>query len=97
MKEWGEGILTKAETDYIKHKDFLIDKTGDYICTVCKKVWVPTINDVNQKRPSTYYRLCCACRLKAFNKGREYKKKNGNNFNALYDANSRTNAIFHEL
>ena len=86
MKEWGEGILTKAEADYIKHKDFLIDKQGDYRCTVCKKVWFPNMdNDVNKKRPSTYCRLCSACRLKAFNKGREYKKINGNNYDKNRD------------
>lgn len=79
MKEWGEH-KTKAQEDYEKHKDYLIDKEGDYICSVpsCKKVWFPTIEDTNRKRPSTFYRLCSACRMKSFLKGREYKKKERN-------------------
>lgn len=83
MKEWGEH-KTRAEEEEEKWRDHFIDKEGDYICTVCKKVWYPTITDINQKRPSTYCKLCTACRFKSFTMRRYYKERNGNNFNALY-------------
>ena len=81
MKEWGE-LKTKAQEDYEKHKDHLIDKEGDYVCSVpsCKKVWFPTIElDTNRKRPSTFYRLCRDCRTKSYLKGLEYKEKKAKN------------------
>lgn len=77
MKEWGEH-LTKAQEEYEKHKDHFIGKEGDYVCTflACSKVWYPVEpDDVNRKRPSTFYRLCSSCRLKSFTKAREYKAK----------------------
>ena len=93
MKEYGKGVMSKTEYEYNKWKDHLIDKEGGiYICSVCKKVWNPTIEDINKKRLSCYCKLCSACRMKSFLKGREYKQKKGNNYDALYDANSRTNA-----
>jgi hypothetical protein len=88
MKEYGVGIITKAEADYNKWKDYLIDKEGDYVCSIpsCNKVWIPNENDINRKRPSCYYKLCAACRMKSFLKGREYKIKKGtNNYDKLYD------------
>lgn len=91
MKEFGS-MKTKREEEYEKWKDHLIDKEGDYICAIpaCKKVWFPTTNDVNRKRPSCYYKLCSACRMKSFLKGREYKqKKETNNYDALYDPNNQ--------
>ena len=90
MKEYGEGVITKAQADYRKWKEHLIDKEGDYVCSIpaCNKIWYPTDADINRKRPSCYYKLCSACRLKSFLKGREYKQKKGNN----YDANNQTNA-----
>lgn len=88
MKEWGEGVKSKAEYEFEKWKDYHIDKEGDYICTVCKHIWKPDIEDVNTKRPSCYCKLCKKCRMKAFLKGREYKAKHGNNFNALYPSNN---------
>ena len=91
MKEYGEGVISKAQADYKKWKDYLVDKEGDYICSVpaCKKTWYPTTNDINRKRPSCYYKLCGACRMKSYLKGVEYKQKKGNNFNAMY-SNSQT-------
>ena len=75
---------SKAQVEYNKCKDHLIDKGGFYICTLCKKTWDPTNDDVNRKRPSTYYKLCSACRARAFLKTKEYKMNKGNNFDALY-------------
>jgi hypothetical protein len=92
MKEWGEGVISKAEADYRKWKEYMIDKDGEYKCSVCKKVWIPCDIDINRKRPSTYYKLCSACRMKSFIKGREYKEKKGNNYNALNDINNRKDA-----
>jgi hypothetical protein len=91
MKEYGQH-KTKAQEDYEKWKDYLIDKEGDYRCSIlsCNKVWHPNENDINRKRPSCYYKLCSACRMKSFLKGREYKKKKGNNYDALYDPNNQT-------
>jgi hypothetical protein len=85
MKEYGQH-KSKAQEDYEKHKDHLIDKKGDYVCSIpaCQKVWYPKIEDVNRKRPSCYYKLCSACRMKSYLKGLEYKKNKGNNFNAMY-------------
>jgi hypothetical protein len=98
MKEYGEGVMSKAEYEYNKWKDHLIDKEGGiYICSVCKKVWNPTIEDINAKRMTTYCKLCRACRLKSFLKGREYKGKKGNNYNKLYDSNSQTGEVPVEL
>jgi hypothetical protein len=95
MKEYGQH-KTKAQEEYEKWKDHLIDKEGDYICSVpsCSKVWIPTIEDTNRKRPSTYYKLCRACRMKSYLKGLEYKKKVGtNNYDKLRDGiNMKTNA-----
>jgi hypothetical protein len=87
MKEYGEGVISKRQEDYNKWKDYLIDKEGDYKCSIpsCSKVWIPTINDINRKRPSCYYKLCSACRMKSYLKGREYKAKKGNNYNKIYD------------
>lgn len=92
MKEKGEGVITKRQEEYEKWKDYLIDKGGDYRCSIpaCNKIWFPTDADINRKRPSCFYKLCSACRMKSFLKGREYKKKKGNNYDALYDANSQT-------
>lgn len=87
MKEWGEH-KTRAQEEEEKWKDHMIDKGSDYICSVCKKVWEPGEADINKKRPSVYCKLCSACRLKSFLKGREYKAKHGNNFNALYPSNN---------
>lgn len=89
MKEFGS--ITKAEADYVKWKDYLIDKEGEYVCSIraCNKVWSPTTKDINRKRPSTYYKLCSACRMKSYLKGLEYKKKKGNNYDALYDFNTK--------
>lgn len=86
MKELAQGVKTKAEADYEKWKDYLIDKNGDYICSVCKKVWYPTMEkDVNQKRPSVFCKLCNSCRLKSYLKGIEYKAKKGNNYDKNRD------------
>lgn len=98
MKEYGSH-KTKAQADEEKWRDYQVDKQGDYICSVCKKVWIPSIEDVNVKRMSTYYKLCKACRMKSFLKGREYKKKvETNNYNALYDPNNQrgANSVRHE-
>jgi hypothetical protein len=77
---------TRAEMEFEKHKDHYVDKEGAYICTVCKKTWVPTIEaDLNKKRPSCFCKLCTRCRLKSFTKAREYKAKKGNNFDKLRD------------
>jgi hypothetical protein len=87
------GGITKTQEDYEKWKDYMIDKEdGIYRCAIaaCNKIWIPTDADINRKRPSCFYKLCTACRLKSFLKGREYKQKKGNNYNALYDANSQT-------
>lgn len=86
MKEWSwDEFKSKADADFEKHKEYLIDKVGDYVCSTCKKVHYPTTEDINQKRPSTYYRGCRSCRLKSFTHAREYKKQKGNNYNKLYD------------
>lgn len=85
MKEWGEGVKTKAQYEEEKWRDYHIDKVGDYICSVCKKVWVPDTTDVNTKRMTTYFKLCKVCREKAFLKGRAYKAKNGNNYDKNRD------------
>ena len=77
MKEWGEH-KTKAQEEYEKHKDHFIGKEGDYVCSIlaCSKVWSPIEpDDVNRKRPSCFYKLCSACRLKSFTKAREYKER----------------------
>jgi len=91
MKEYGQH-KTKAQEDYEKWKDYLIDKEGEYRCSIssCNKVWFPTDADINRKRPSCYYKLCSACRMKSFLKGRDYKKKREvNNYDALYDPNNQ--------
>jgi len=91
MKEWSWGeFKSRADADFEKHKDYLIDKGSDYICATCKKVHYPTTEDINQKRPSTYYKGCRACRFKSFTHARQYKKEKGNNYNKLYDPNNRT-------
>jgi hypothetical protein len=99
MKEYGNH-KTKAQADEEKWRDYQIDKQGDYICSVCKKIWFPTMEkDVNQKRPSVFCKLCTDCRLKSFLKGREYKKKvETNNYDALYDPNNQrdANSVRHE-
>lgn len=78
--------MTKAEADYEKWKDYLVDKEGGiYICSLCKSTWNPNQNDINLKRPSTFYKLCSACRMKAFLKGRDYKKEKGNNYDKCRD------------
>jgi DNA-directed RNA polymerase subunit RPC12/RpoP len=80
MKEYGS--ITKEDDEERKWRNYRIDKQGDYICSVCKTTWVPDITDVNTKRMTTYYKLCKACRLKSFLKGRDYqmerKKKKAN-------------------
>ncbi len=83
MKEWGG--ISKAEADYRKWKEHLIGKEGDYICSVCKKVWIPNEDDINRKRLSTYYKLCSACRLKSYINSKIYKKDKGNNYDKLRD------------
>lgn len=84
MKEWGD-YKTKAQAEEEKWRDYQVDKGGDYICSVCKRVWLPSTADINVKRPSTYYKLCSACRMKSFLKAQEYKKKKGNNYDKLRD------------
>ena len=95
MKEYGQH-KTRAEEEYEKWKEHLIDKDGEYRCSVvsCNKVWYPTIEDTNRKRPSTYYKLCRVCRTKSYLKGLEYKKKVGtNNYDKLRDGiNNQTSA-----
>ena len=85
MKEWGEQ-KTRAEFEFEKHKDHYVDKEGDYICSVCKKTWFPRIpEDVNQKRPSCFCKLCTSCRFKSFTMRRKYKALKGNNYDKLRD------------
>lgn len=84
MKEYGNH-KTKAQAEEEKWRDYHIDKQGDYICSVCKKVWFPDTTDINAKRMSTYYKLCKACRMKSFLKGRQYKEKKGNNYDKNRD------------
>lgn len=93
MKEYGNH-KTKAQADEEKWRDYQVDKQGDYVCSVpaCHKVWFPTENDINRKRPSCYYKLCAACRMKSYLKGLEYKKKKENNYNAMYDFNNQKGA-----
>jgi hypothetical protein len=87
MKEYGQH-KTKAQHEAEKWGAYMVDKDGDYVCSVCKKVWIPTVDDVNRKRPSTYYKLCSACRFKSFLCARLYKKEKGNNYDALYDTSN---------
>jgi len=80
MKEFG--CISKREEEYEKWKEHLIGKEGNYVCSIpaCNKIWFPTIeNDVNRKRPSCFYKLCSACRMKSYLKGLEYKEKKKNN------------------
>ena len=58
-----------------KYKDYLIDKEGDYKCNKCKKIWLPTTDDINKKAMMTYYRCCGVCRLYLYNKSIEYRNK----------------------
>ena len=94
-----EGGLTKAQADYNKWKDYLIDKEdGIYRCSIpsCNKIWHPCQDDINRKRLNCYYKLCSACRLKSYLKGREYKAKKGNNYDKLYDTltpNNQTDEV----
>jgi DNA-directed RNA polymerase subunit RPC12/RpoP len=90
MKEYGNH-KTKSDEEEERWREYRIDKVGDYVCSVCKKTWVPDITDINTKRMTTYYKLCKACRMKSFLKGREYKGKKGNNYDKLRDSNNRTN------
>lgn len=83
MKEYGQ-MKSKRQEEEEKWRDHMIDKGSDYICTVCKKVWIPGEADINKKRPSTYCKLCTACRLKSFTMARKYKALKGNNYDALY-------------
>lgn len=82
----------KLEEDFEKHKPYFIDKGSDYICGTCRKVWHPTEEDVNRKRPSCYYKGCTSCRFKSYTKARYYKSLKGNNYDALYD-NNKNNLI----
>jgi hypothetical protein len=85
MKEFG--CISKAEAEYRKWKEHLIGKEGDYVCSIpaCNKIWFPTIEDTNRKRPSTFYKLCRECRTKSYLKGLENKAKIKKN-----DANMKT-------
>lgn len=86
MKEYSN-YMTKSQAEYEKWKDYLVDKQGEfYNCSLCKKNWIPTVDDVNRKRPSTYYKLCSACRGRALLKSKEYKMKHGNNYDKNRDA-----------
>lgn len=85
MKEKTDGI-TKDQEEYMRWQPHLIDKEGDYVCCTCRKVWIPTDEDISRKRPSTYFKGCRPCRLKSFIKANEYKKIKGNNYNKLYDS-----------
>jgi hypothetical protein len=74
MKEYREGVISKAQEEEDKWKDHMIGKEGNYTCTVCKKIWVPCIDDINRKRMTTYYKLCSECRTKSYICRRMYKK-----------------------
>lgn len=87
MRQYGT-IKTKRQEEEEKWKDYYVDKEGDYICSVCKKVWYPTEADINQKRPSTYCKLCSACRFKSFTMARKYKALYGNNYDKLRDGDA---------
>jgi hypothetical protein len=76
---------TRAQVEFEKHKDHYIDKEGAYVCSVCKKEWIPDVDDINRKRPSCYCKLCKSCRLKSFTKAREYKALKGNNYDKNRD------------
>jgi len=49
-----------------------IEKTPDYLfvdngftereCSACSKMFIPTIQDISSKRPSTFYKQCQRCR-----------------------------------
>lgn len=51
-----------------KYGDHLIGKDGEYKCSKCKKVWVPTDADINRKASMTYYKCCGVCRLYLYNR-----------------------------
>lgn len=74
MKEYGNH-KSKIEEYFERHKDCIIDKGSDYVCSKCKKIWYPTIEDVNAKRLWCYYKGCTSCRFKSFTKAREYKER----------------------
>ena len=80
---------TKAQLEFEKWKDHYIDKGTPYVCSVCKKCWEPRIpEDVNQKRPSVFCKLCSACRLKSFTMARKYKALKNNNYDKLRDGDA---------
>ena len=51
---------------------YQIENTKDYLyvhnghtpreCNACFKEFIPTINDISTKRPSTFYKTCFKCR-----------------------------------
>ena len=66
------------EEDYKrKYGEHLIGKTasglGEYKCSKCKKVWIPTDADINRKAMMTYYKCCGVCRLYLYNREAERK------------------------
>ena len=80
---------TRAQLEFEKWKDHYIDKGSPYVCSVCKNTWEPRIpEDVNQKRPSVFCKLCSACSLKSFTMARKYKALKGNNYDKLRDGDA---------
>jgi len=43
---------------------FVSDNPVERKCIKCKKNYIPTKNDISNKRPSCYYKTCSLCREK---------------------------------
>jgi hypothetical protein len=58
--------MSKEYKDFPKYerKFFYVDETTEIKCFRCNKVYIPTVTDINQKRPSVYIASCPLCRDK---------------------------------
>lgn len=61
-----------------KYGNYLIGKEGEYKCNKCKKIWIPTNDDINRKAMHTYYKCCSKCRLYLYNYGINRKNNKDN-------------------
>ena len=52
---------------------YVVDFPVERKCIKCKKGYIPTKNDISNRRPSCYYKTCSLCRIRFNDWAKKYK------------------------
>ena len=54
---------------------FVVEFPVERKCIKCKKGYIPTKNDISNRRPSCYYKTCSLCRIRFNDWAKKYKRQ----------------------